>query len=84
MSFLLAFTLVNATNAQLPLSQEALDDLEATVSTPVLPYRANTLRFEAPPGEYIILPRTKSDEDLSFLLRVFSEMPINVRSIDRP
>ena len=44
--------------------------------------RANTMRFEVPPGRYIIVPQTKSDDDLDFLLRVFSEMPANLRSID--
>ena len=45
-------------------------------------YRANTMRFEVPPGKYIIVPQTESDDDLDFLLRVFSEMPANLRSIE--
>ena len=46
------------------------------------PFRANTMRFEVPPGKYIIVPQTESDNDLDFLLRVFSEMPANLRSIE--
>ena len=44
--------------------------------------RANTMRFEVPPGKYIIVPQTESDDDLDFLLRVFSEMPANLRLIE--
>ena len=47
-------------------------------------YRANTMRFEVPPGKYIILPMTKSNQDLKFMLRVFSEMPVIMTSMDKP
>ena len=30
------------------------------------------------------LPMTKSNRDLKFMLRVFSEMPINLTSMDQP
>ena len=46
-------------------------------------YRANTMRFEVPPGKYIILPMTTSNQDLKFMLRVFSEMPVNLISMDQ-
>ena len=49
-----------------------------------LPRRANTMRFEVPPGKYIILPMTKSNQDLKFMLRVFSEMPVIMTSMDKP
>ena len=49
--------------------------------TRFLPVRANTMRFALPPGKYIIEPQTKSSDDLDFLLRVFSEMPVNLKSI---
>ena len=80
----LAFALINATDAKLPLSQDALDDERLTVrKSDILPIRANTLRFEVPPGKYIILPLTKSNDDLDFLLRVFSEMPVNLNYVTK-
>ena len=51
--------------------------------TRFLPVRANTMRFALPPGKYIIEPQTKSNDDLDFLLRVFSEMPVNLKSMEK-
>ena len=47
------------------------------------PYRANTRRIETPPGEYLIIPIVDDlddNEELHFLLRIFSEMPISMLS----
>ena len=45
------------------------------------PYRANTRRIETPPGEYLIIPIVgdlDDNEELHFLLRIFSEMPTSM------
>ena len=73
-------------DAKLPLSEtliyEAIDKQQARISSPV-PFRANTMRFEVPPGKYIVLPFTvESNQDLKFMLRLFSEMPANLKLVD--
>ena len=77
--------MIDANNEQFPMSQLAIKNaLLRAKKTQWLPYRANTMRFEVPPGKYIILPMTKSNQDLKFMLRVFSEMPVIMTSMDKP
>ena len=77
--------MIDANNEQFPMSQLAIKNaLLRAKKTQWLPYRANTMRFEVPPGKYIILPMTTSNRDLKFMLRVFSEIPVNLTSMDKP
>ena len=47
-------------------------------SGPYINKREVTARFNLPPGDYIIIPSThEQDIEASFLLRVFSEKPLN-------
>ena len=77
--------MIDANNTQFPISKHVIKKalLSARMS-PWRAYRANTMRFEVPPGKYIILPMTTSNRDLKFMLRVFSEMPVNLTSMDKP
>ena len=73
---------------ELPLSKDALEALEGSKVHVALhnPYggqRANTKRFEVPPGKYILLPFTdQSNKELKFLLRLFSEMPAKLELVN--
>ena len=79
--------IISVNNAQLPLSvdafKSAIEGGKASVIRPA-PFRANTMRFEAKPGKYIILPITQQpNPDLKFLLRVFSEMPTTLTLVEK-
>ena len=74
---------------ELPLSKDAINGAldESKVHVALLnPYggqRANTKRFEVPPGKYILLPFTdQSNKELKFLLRLFSEMPAKLELVN--
>ena len=74
-------------NNELPLSKNAINGaLEAGKAHFAPAYgglRANTKRFEVPPGKYILLPFTdQSNEELNFLLRLFSEMPAKLELVN--
>ena len=76
--------MIDATNAQFPMSKDAIEKaLFKAKKTQWMSLRANTMRFDVPPGKYIILPMTTSNQDLKFMLRVFSEMPVNLISMDQ-
>ena len=48
-----------------------------------IPFRANTVRMEVPPGKYIVLPFTvETNKDLKFMLRLFTEMPAILKLIN--
>ena len=80
---ILGFALIDATNAQFPMSKDAIEKaLFKAKKTQWMSLRANTTRFEVPPGKYIILPMTTSNQDLKFMLRVFSEMPVNLKQVN--
>ena len=76
--------MIDANNTQFPMSKLAIEKASLKGLTPWRPYRSNTIRFEIPPGKYISLPMTTSNRDLKFMLRVFSEMPVNLTLMDQP
>ena len=68
---------ISATNEEIKM---AAGDFEEKVS----PYRSNTKRLEKIPGEYVLVPLTEGlsqGEELHFLLRIFSEMPIDLEEV---
>ena len=68
---------ISATNEEIRM---AAGDFEENVS----PYRSNTKRLEKIPGEYMLVPLTEGlsqGEELHFLLRIFSEMPIDLEEV---
>ena len=77
------FYLFDATNEEVPLSKGAIfSGMSKARKSQALPLRANTMRFEVPPGKYIVIPITyQFDDELKFLLRVFSEMPANLKLV---
>ena len=65
------------TNNELPLSKDAIN------VAPPKGHRANTKRFEVPPGKYILIPFTyQSNKELKFFLRLFSEMPAKLELVN--
>ena len=80
----LDFYLFNVSNEEVPLDKSSIYSAMGTAKkSPCLPLRANTMRLEVPPGKYIIIPVTyQTDEELKFLLRVFSEMPVNLKQVN--
>ena len=82
----LGLVVINAQDVELPLRSdyisEQVDNKKAKVAY-AIPFRANTVRMEVPPGKYIVLPFTvETNKDLKFMLRLFTEMPAILKLIN--
>ena len=77
---------INAQDLELPLRSDYIMDQinnEKAKVALAIPFRANTVRMEVPPGKYIVLPFTvETNKDLKFMLRLFTEMPAILKLIN--
>ena len=83
---ILGLVVINAQDVELPLSSDYINEQVNNKKAKVayaIPFRANTVRMEVPPGKYIVLPFTvETNKDLKFMLRLFTEMPAILKLIN--